>query len=1179
MADDCKKIKSLFSKDIFRELNGVIKVDQEDEYNVYTELDEYVITKETRKNLDKFFSSFLQVSESNSDKIGVWVSGFFGSGKSHFIKMLSYLLENKQVKGKYALDFFKEKIEDPSLMGNIEKVVNQGDKEVILFNIDTKSNKLTVGEGKELIVSVMMRAFNENRGYSGEVLWLADLEEDLEKKNLYDKFKEEFKRINGGNWVDLRDTYAFIQDDMIDALVNVGYQSRETCRHIFERNRSNDVFTVERFARVINDYCKRKGPSHQVVFFVDEVGQYIGDNSDLMLDLQSVVEELGTKLRGKAWVIVTSQADVDTITKDQIKGTDFSKIQGRFDTRLPLSSANVDEVITKRILEKKDQCGDVLASYFAEKKTILGNLISFERSAEMKNFQSEDDFVNVYPFIPYQFSLLQKVFDHIRQSGYTGKHLAKGERSMLSAFKESAERHGDEELGFLVPFSSFYDTIENFIDPIYKRTIDHAKDNSLLKQPEDVDLLKILFMIRRVNEIKATVDNLTVLSIAKVDEDKKALKESIAASLGRLEEQVLIHKTPDEFVFLTDEEQAIDKEIKNIDIDSHQIQEEIFSTIFNDIYASGKYLVYSLNRIVDSRQKMATNADLTIKFLTPASHEYDRSPSQQSLQGENLGVISSEDTVLFVFPDESEINNKIRKYLQISKYLTQNSASSDDAEIQKIYFDKAHERDSLKRKAYELISSSISDSKVFVCGKEVRIDKSNPKDRMREGLDLLVKNVFSKKDYMKNHFDTTDSIVSILKINDLDKFGLQHETNNLAREEVLNFIKLKNKRNVTVYLSDIKDTFMHKPYGWRDMDISGIVALLFIAEDVKLRYQKTYLMSHSPDDIAKYLTKSADANKLAVEIREKTAPDKVHAVQRLVRDVFDKTAIPEKETELYQYVRSLINDEHSFLETIMSKYTEESRYPGKDIVQDYDQFLQSMLEQTDPTSFFDYCIEHKEKLNELSDQFEPVKNFFDSKQVAIFRRVLQNIERFKRNIQFLPGESVEDVKKIEGIISQDDPYSRIKDLSPLEKSIQHALDEVLHQKKEEVLDRVDDSIEEISKELEKYPQFSDDFKNQIIQPFDEIKDVTTNANECALVVVQLGRIKELRNNAFQRIEREKFQGEETEFPYGRETKYVDNTDIFRYSEVIKNQEDLEKYITQLKSKLEKMLKEKNIKVL
>jgi len=179
-----------------------------------------------------------------------------------------------------------------------------------------------------------------------------------------------------------------------------------------------------------------------------------------MLNLQSVAEEFGTILKGRAWIIVTSQVNIEATikrVKDNDKKQDFSKMQARFDTRLSLSSANVDEVIKKRILKKKAGHEETLSLYYEEKKIILKNLISFSQgSAEMKNYRQAEDFISVYPFVPYQFSVLQKVFEKIRTTGFTGKHLAKGERSMLNAYKESAEKYGNNSVGTLIPFYSFF---------------------------------------------------------------------------------------------------------------------------------------------------------------------------------------------------------------------------------------------------------------------------------------------------------------------------------------------------------------------------------------------------------------------------------------------------------------------------------------------------------------------------------------------------------------------------------------------------------------------------------------------------------------------------------------------------------------------------------------------------
>ena len=213
-----------------------------------------------------------------------------------------------------------------------------------------------------------------------------------------------------------------------------------------------------------------------------------------MLNLQTVVENLGIACKGKAWVIVTSQQDIDAITKT--KGNDFSKIQGRFDTRLSLSSANVDEVIRERILKKTETAAQTLELYYDEKETIIKNLILFRDEAEKKLYASRGDFAEVYPFVPYQFNLLGSVLTAIRIYGASGKHLAEGERSMLALFKESAVRLKEEETGKLVPFHMFYDALEQFLDHSHKGVISRALDNEYLN-PEhaedcfDVNVLKL----------------------------------------------------------------------------------------------------------------------------------------------------------------------------------------------------------------------------------------------------------------------------------------------------------------------------------------------------------------------------------------------------------------------------------------------------------------------------------------------------------------------------------------------------------------------------------------------------------------------------------------------------------------------------------------------------------------
>ena len=420
------QIKNMFEKQIDRDIKGVIKVGQSDEENVYQELDEYVVTKELLKHFRDFFNNYEKGVDGYTDKMGVWISGFFGSGKSHFLKILSYLLKNSTVEGKRAIEYFtgrqsdasiRPKIEDPMLIAEMTKA-GTIESDVMLFNIDSKGSA-KVGSGKEAIVEVFMKVFNEMQGYCGSIPYLAEFERQLDNEGRFEEFKERFEANAGAPWDKKRQAFAVIQDKVVKTLVEMDFMSEEAARNWCKNAKGNYDLSIEKFVSLVQEYCAKKGPNHHVVFLVDEIGQYIADDTQLMLNLQTIVEDLGTACKGKAWVIVTSQEDIDSITKT--KGNDFSKIQGRFDTRLSLSASNVDEVIRKRVLAKNETATQTLRLLYEQKESIIKNLITFTAdTADKKLYADKADFADCYPFIPYQFNLLGQVLTAVRTHGASG---------------------------------------------------------------------------------------------------------------------------------------------------------------------------------------------------------------------------------------------------------------------------------------------------------------------------------------------------------------------------------------------------------------------------------------------------------------------------------------------------------------------------------------------------------------------------------------------------------------------------------------------------------------------------------------------------------------------------------------------------------------------------------------
>ena len=504
------KIQSMFQKDIDRPINGVVKVMQDDQQSLKDELSEYIITKELRRHFATFFDNYVKAIDTPTDKIGVWISGFFGSGKSHFLKMLSYLLSNKEVDGKHAFDYFADKFDDPMMYATVQKCVRIP-TESILFNIDIEG---PINKDKTAVLRVFAKVFYNHCGFYGEDLKVAKLERFIDKQGKTEAFRAAFKEVNGDEWVNARDSAAFFEDDVVEVLQSVLGMSETAARNWFNGEENADM-SIKQLVSEIKEYVDSKEGNFRLLFCVDEVGQYIGDDGDLMMNLQSLVEEIGDKCRGKVWVMVTSQEAIDSVVK--ITGNDFSKIQGRFNTRLSLSSSSVDEVIKKRVLAKTEDADHLLQMEYEKEASGLKSLFAFDNPIlDIKGFTSAAEFSATFPFVPYQFIIIQKVLAEIRKHGNSGKHLSGGERSMLSGFQEAAQKVENKDENALVPFYQFYDTVHTFLESAIRRVIDRCQNaadaNDGLEQ-QDVNVLKLLYLVRYIEDVKANIENIAILMI------------------------------------------------------------------------------------------------------------------------------------------------------------------------------------------------------------------------------------------------------------------------------------------------------------------------------------------------------------------------------------------------------------------------------------------------------------------------------------------------------------------------------------------------------------------------------------------------------------------------------------------------------------------------------------------
>ena len=1051
------KIQSMFQKDINRDINGVVKVAQDDEKSLHQELSEYIITKELRRHFRTFFDNYTKAIDQPTDKMGVWISGFFGSGKSHFLKMLSYLLSNKEVQGVPAIDYFKDKFDDPMMYAQAVKCVSIP-TESILFNIDIEG---PINKDKTAVLRTFAKMFYNHCGFYGDDLKIAKLERFIDRQGKTEEFRQKFEEVNGGPWVETRDSFAFFEDDVVEVLQSVLGMSEQAARNWFNGEETNEL-SIAQLVSDIKEYVDSKGDKFRLLFMVDEVGQYIGDDGDLMINLQSLVEELGAKCMGKVWVMVTSQEAIDSVVK--IAGDDFSKIQGRFNTRLSLSSSSVDEVIKKRVLAKTEEADQLLHMVYDKEQAVLKNLFVFNDSVlDIKGFADGGEFAATFPFVPYQFIIIQKVLAEIRKHGNSGKHLSGGERSMLSGFQEAAQKVQEKDENALLPFYLFYDTVHTFLESAIRRVIDrcqNAADNHDGIEPQDVAVLKLLYLVRYIDDIKANIDNIATLMVDDIRTDKIALRASVTVSLERLQSQNYVSRNGDTYAFLTDEEQDVAVDIKNTVVDSNQITQSIAQTVFGDIYPAKKFkhgrYDFSYDQYIDETLNGSASGGIRLRVITVASDHYKDSDQQLIMESQ----VNNE--AIVVLSGDTPYYDELEQAMKIRKYVKQKNVSQLPETIQDIIRKRQQQARHLEDRAKGYLEKAIVDAKVVVHGEIMAIKAGSAKDKLDAALGGLVESVYSKLN-MVNHFVESDAdILAILNGStdaDLSLVG-SGANNEDALNEISQWLELKSV-GPTISMGDVQRRYQAIPYGWKEIDIAALIARLIAQQKISIKYGGAVV---AKDDrrLVDYLRKKSEVDKAVVARRIAPSEDLMRKSISFLRDYLGAMDIPSDEDGLVRFVLNTFETKLAHYQDLLDQYAQ-NRYPEKEQVTTARDLAQDILSQRkDNVALLNRMVQKQDDLLDSSEDMEGVELFFKS-QRTVFDEAVKQMNRVSRERDYFATDpdTQEVFRTISAILAMSKPYNRIGELPELIGKVKAAYQALLELKKDEVAETIRQCMQDV----------------------------------------------------------------------------------------------------------------------
>ncbi|MBU9710538.1 BREX system P-loop protein BrxC [Evansella tamaricis] len=1179
------KIEELFKKDIHRPINNVVQAEQVDESTIENELDEYVLTEESAHYLERFYRNYLAIYDQPSTKVGVWISGFFGSGKSHFLKILSYLLHNQSIVGRTPADYFREKTNKTELLDMMQKV-SEKRTDALLFNIDSRSTSSANDSEKERIFEVFLRVFNNHLGYS-DTLWVAEMERQLDDDGNYYTFKQVIYDKNGKSWEEFRLKVLLRKKKVIQALEAVGYD-KDTAESFF--NISREWFSIDalRVAQLVANYCKKQGPDYRIVFLADEVGQYIGNNTSLMLNLQTITEKLGDLCQGQAWVIVTSQEKLEATVSDLDSTKDFSKIQGRFETKINLSSANTDEVIKKRLLEKTDIGADKLKTIHDQEGKLIYNRLAFDKkNTQLRSgYRSIDEFIDFYPFVPYQIELLQKIFTKIRNLGEGGQHTSRGERSLLKAFQEAGQLNAGYNVENMVTMAEFYPSIRDYLESSITSTIARAHDRARNNEGllvYDVSVLQVLYLIKGIDEIKATSSNIATLMVETVYDERQPLEYRVKESLNRLQTMMFIEQHADgSYSFLSDEEQEINRDIRVEDYNPTAVKERLGNLFFNVMYRFPKYEYkhneltknFDYNKRFDNYVKGQMNHELTMQVFSQGMTD-----SEAALQANSGYLIILLDKDLI-----AEAESALAYIQQVDSYVRRKQSTTTTQQQKRIYDAKLAEVDEYVEKAEQLLAKACDSAAFYIQGQQ-RDFNGSFESKVNQAMDMLIRNTFTKIHYIEKPITFKNSKHEWMQVaEDLGQLDLFKDYNKNALDEVKHFIEELERSHDKRTLKQVVQKYNAVPYGWEEQDTIGI--LMGLMNGNKLRF--TYAgepFTPSSNQFYVRLEKVSERDRIVVlPIVEMDHQIKQELIA-LVRDFFSITQPYDSYDAYAEIIREKINNE--FVEPIerirerrrRQDPTSEFPYPGESDIRTVANDTQKLLAIRDPEQFCRTFVQYEDDIENWYDILETLQGFYEGNPIAKFDEAVHALKEHEQEIEIiLNNEKLEEiVQRMQQILLKEKPTREISDLSKLTNNLKDVIQTETNKQKKAVLVHSEKSMSQLNDMLERYVQYEKigNYIQSQKQKADQLYQKIQENNRISSARINQQQLNELIDGTENKVRQMMQELKGNSHSKQRQPKKITEYELYEsfFSELttIDSEDDLERAVQSLKKRLTKDL--------
>ncbi len=1090
------KLKELYSKPVNRAVNPAVSATKFDPETERIEIQEYVFTDEIINGLFRILDAIK--NNKPYDHVGIWIDGYYGSGKSHFLKYLDYCITPSTREDAVARLLEAVKTIDPldekhnlnfdyEELASIANWLKRATIDTCIFNLETSYDNST--DKKKAFLHVFWNEFNGKRGFNKFNITLAqNLEKPLAEKGVFEAFK---KRIaeEGGDWND-PGMAADLIDNELDWVLDIAKELAPTLSvdSIRERIIKRDTnMSIDRFGMELASYLKDKGDDYRLILLADEVSQFINKERDRYLNLQEIITKLSEACNNKVWVACTAQQDLSEIMDDcniaEEKDKE-GKIKGRFEVKVSLKGTQPEVITQKRILDKKEEVKPELASLYNKYKA--GFDLQFKLPTSYSSYDSQQDFVDYYPFVPYQFKLIMQVFNSFLALGYVAKEVKGNERSIIKVVHSTAKANAEAELGKFISFDELYNNMfEEGLQARGQKAVDNALRMARTYQtdrPEKtrlaVRVANVLFMICNISQtdqlvFPATIDNVTSLLVNDMETPRLTIKNEVEKVIEFLCDNNIIRReqgkqgAPDTFTFYSEEEMKVAQLIQSQVVDNNTQAEqlkEIFNKYITSLKNKEQYKTrsFSVGLTIRQRTFLSNNPDVQVEFVMDA--DYDTA-EQLALQNGSQNRM-----VYYVGPqyrDNKRLYNAFYWYCQAGRYMATPVTNEDNANTRKEFEKRANELyEGLIKKEFEKILDSCPIISGLSVIDETELGQKRGNDRYRLAMDKHLSGIYTKAnlvDYPSMPRTTEQLKKATLRPVQPGEYEGINATLTDAEHEVEIYL---NKQFTEVNVSDVLAKFAKAPYGWDN------ICTLYVINELVRRHNRDYSYANNPNVETQTVASRivSETNKFTLRQAKVISPQIIQNFISAWKEIFGISSVPSStdSTQLFRACRDVESD-RSLARFIRGYKDIEQQIVGYQFCQPIREAInlfESWLGERDPLKFFNLVIAAKDEAKALVDKCKEVVQFTHD-QLDTYKQLLRFQDDNQYNFPFVPVELQGAVSEFCKLKEDPWPIAGLRGYIKLQRQLAGILDEVRNQLREKIKVAYNDMFDYLKQVAEK----------------------------------------------------------------------------------------------------------------